>query len=53
MLQEKIRMVNDKEAMGLFKDAIRLLAAAWDFTNWINENYPELYDEYAKLNITI
>jgi len=34
-------MVNEKEAMGL-------LTSVWDFTTWIDENYPEVYDEYVK-----
>ena len=31
------------------RESMELLADAWDFTNWIDENYPEIYDEYSKL----
>ena len=37
-------MVQESEAIGL-------LACAWEFTNWIDENYPEIYDKYSKLKV--
>ena len=37
-------MVQESEAIGL-------LAYAWEFTNWIDENFPEIYDEYSKLKV--
>lgn len=29
-------------------EEMELLADAWDFTTWIDENHPEIYNEYVE-----